>query len=80
MTLRAIGSSSGSEGRSPESLRSRPGESKLPLEAQTELSAEVDVERVEANKEVGNIVEALVVLALVSFFFLTGGQAADDET
>lgn len=48
------------------------GRSKLPFEAGTELSVEVDAERVEVKGETGIKVEALTAFAL-GFFFFTGG-------
>lgn len=85
ITLRAIGFGSGLEWQVLGSLGSNLSESESPSEAWTELSAELDVEGVEVDGDLGTRVEALVTFMLGLFFFffflffLVGGQVAGDE-
>lgn len=67
-----------SELRGLKSLYSNLGGFKSPLESRTELSVDVNVERVEAKGQSGTEVDTLTTL-VEDFFFLAEGRAAEDE-
>lgn len=80
ITLSAIDSGLGSEGRVPGSLESSLNELESPSDAWVELVDRLDAEVVEVDGDLGVGVVTWIAFAIVFFFFFSvRGQAVDDE-